>query len=218
MALQSNALTTVQEVKDFLGITADTENSFIERMINVYSQKIESFCNRKFGTATYTDEKYKGLGTNALQLENYPVTALTSISVSDVALDSTDYELMKGVGLTNTGEINKETLWTSTGVRDAVSLEEQYPSYNIKVTYTAGYVLPKDDGDPARNLPYDLEQTCIDMVRYARLTRYEVRGIKAEKNLESSIEYGKNHVNPDSGLLKEVEATLVGGGYVRVVL
>jgi len=216
MALQSNALTTVAVVKTFLGIAVDTEDDFIERMINVYSQKIENYCNRKFASATYTSEKYRGQGTDTLQLENYPVTDLASIYVDDVLLETDDYELMGGEGTSNTGEVNKESLWDRAGVRQQVSDEEIFPTYNIKATYTAGYVLPQDGG--TRTLPYDLEQCCIDMVRYARLTRYEVRGVRREKNLEASIDYGNNQLSKDSGLLVEVENTLIGGGYVRVVL
>ena len=215
MALNSNALTTTAAVKAYLGISVSTYDTFFETQINVYSNLIEKYCNRVFGTATYTDELYKGYNTATLQLRNYPVTVLTTIELNDSELSTDDYELIRGVGLTNTGKIHKNTIWWANGTRSNISENLDYKDYNIKVTYTAGYVLPASV-DPVPNLPSEISQACIDMVAYRLSTRNTIQGIKSEKLITGSITYGDNQVSSKSGLLPSVEGYL--SAYKRVVL
>ena len=40
-----------------------------------------------------------------------------------------------------------------------------YSSNDVQIQYVAGYVLPKDDGNPdPRTLPYDLEEAIINYI------------------------------------------------------
>jgi hypothetical protein len=54
------------------------DNYIIERMIDMASDVIENYLNRKIKTATYTNERYDG-GKDMVFLEQYPVTAVTQV-------------------------------------------------------------------------------------------------------------------------------------------
>lgn len=166
MPLSSHALTTVATVKEYLqrDVNDTSDENLITRLINVASERIEKHCDRHFEQATYT-EKYRGNNRQLLRLNQYPVTAVASVTVSESAVDSGDYEI-----LTEEGMLYNENLWTWSGYQAGLVGEDVGSKRNIEVQYTAGYVLPKDetDGPPAvvRTLPYDLEQACIMLVAY----------------------------------------------------
>ena len=60
MALQDNALVTLDQVKTRLGITGDTENDYLESLINANADDFESYCNRIFRELTITGFELKG--------------------------------------------------------------------------------------------------------------------------------------------------------------
>jgi hypothetical protein len=74
------SLTTVQRVKDRLGITASGFDSLILRLINAVTDLIEGETNRRFLETVYTNEVYSVYGENQeyLLLRQAPVSALTS--------------------------------------------------------------------------------------------------------------------------------------------
>ena len=141
--LPSNALATRKEVKDYLNITGADNNldNQINDLIGRVSSAFEGYCGRAFVEATYT-EYYDGNGQSKLFLDNYPVTAITSIHEdadwvwgSADLIDSSDYRILdeRGIiydGIFGTGE------------------------QNVKIVYTAGYA----------TLPTDLKQACIEEV------------------------------------------------------
>ncbi|MFZ5688670.1 MAG: phage head-tail connector protein [Bacillota bacterium] len=170
MPLLPHALTTYEAVKEYLKLSDDTQKSSIERMINAVSEFIEGYCDRHFEKATYT-EKYRGNGRQKLLLNQYPVTAVTSVTVNGTTVDPAEYEVLSEEGI-----LYNDGLWPWTGYYVGLIGEPTGSKLGIEVQYTAGYVLPKDDGTgtpPAvRNLPYDLEDACIELVAI----RYEMRG------------------------------------------
>lgn len=170
MSLSAHALTTYEAVKEYLKLSDDTQKNFIERMINVVSDFIEGYCGRHFEKATYI-EKYRGNGRQKLLLNQYPIVSVTSVTVNGGLLDASEYEI-----LAEEGALYCETLWPWSGYSVGLVGEPAGNTRNIQVQYVAGYVLPKDDGlgtPPAvRNLPYDLEDACIELVAI----RYEMRG------------------------------------------
>ncbi len=149
MPLEANALTTKETVKSFLKINeADTsQDILIEMLINAVSSNIEVYCNRRFGQNQYTDEVYSGNGDIYLILNQFPVLEVAAVKIDNEEV--TDYELKPDSGI-----LFREASWPE-GER------------NIKVSYKAGYVLPKDDTEQSpRTLPHDLELACIIWVMY----------------------------------------------------
>ncbi len=193
MALATNALTMITTVEDELNISTGTQDALLTRYINSASTTIETFCNRKFYYEVDIEEYIKGYGDPRLKVNRPPLTAIDSITYDGSTVDSSSYEI-EGSG--DTGFIRHETstwLWTlntSTYIVPSPIVGTERPNY--LVTYTGGYITPQqdnDDGALTRNLPYDLEDACIQLVSY----RYRAKGrdptIKSEKLLSASITY-----------------------------
>lgn len=99
------ALTTVQRVKDRLGITTSVHDTLIQRLINSATDFIESETNRRFKETTYTNEIYSlhGARQDMVFLKQAPVSALTSAqyragTVSNpqwTDFNADDYELLE---------------------------------------------------------------------------------------------------------------------------
>lgn len=151
MTLAVNALTTVDNVKSYLKIDTSitVDDSRIEMLINACSSAIENFCRRTFNTTTYTDEEYDGNNTRYINLENYPVSSISQVTVNGEVISSDQYKVKAKTGVlarigpypnTFTGlSISRfNTVWNR---GDA----------NVLVTYIAGYDV----------IPPDLEQACI---------------------------------------------------------
>jgi uncharacterized phiE125 gp8 family phage protein len=149
MTLATNALTTVAAVKSYLKI-ADTntvDDGRIELLINACSSAIENFCRRNFKKQTFTDEEYDGNDHRYLNLYNYPVQSVQSVTLNDELVDSIEYIVKK-----KTGILARKYNNTLSGI----SYNRYVPIWpkgdaNILVTYTAGY----------DEIPADLEQACI---------------------------------------------------------
>jgi uncharacterized phiE125 gp8 family phage protein len=149
------ALTTLADVKEHLRIEAadSTEDTFLEKLIDRCTSRIESHVNRKLKKRSYA-ELYDGSGTQKLLLNQFPITALTSVNIDQGQdfLPSTDVDieaiviqaeegLLSWSGVVNSSSAFNAGIW-SAGVR------------NIQVVYEAGY-------DP---IPDDLAAACIKLV------------------------------------------------------
>ena len=95
MALAANALTTVEAVKTYMGITSSTDDSLIETLVNNVSDQIENWCDRKLVSQTFS-EYIDARGTRSLLVENPPIVSVDLIaygardSMSVSSSDSTD--------------------------------------------------------------------------------------------------------------------------------
>lgn len=145
VALTSNALTTLATLKSVLGISGSTEDDNLNRAINVASQRIQNFLNRKLYYQAVTDEPQPGNDATMLYVDVYPIVSLTSITEDDATVAATSYEVSDA----DHGEIYRSSgLWSWNGRsynsinRDPAWDDETYNYY--KITYTGGYVLPKD--------------------------------------------------------------------------
>lgn len=179
MALSRHALTTVATVKDFLRLASeDTEyNSLLERFINAVSEQVEGYCGRHFEKATYT-EKYRGNNETELWLNQYPVIEVSYVKILDE-------EITDGFSIEGEGILYRELGWPDNGKK------------SIEVSYTAGYVLPKDEtvGPPAveRTLPYDLEDAVIELVAARFNLRQEDAAGKSSRIQEDfNVRFEKN--------------------------
>jgi len=138
-ALVSWALTDLDTVKEFLGITVDTYNDLLSRLINSASAFMEQTTSRKLKARDYDyslaadkfETWYDGDNSKKLFLRQWPLNSVTSpilISGASVAVaGSTDYYASTGfVSYNLRGE-----LYYANGF-DAGKL-------NVRVSYNAGY-------------------------------------------------------------------------------
>lgn len=164
-----------------------------EELINSASEFIESYCSRKFVSATYT-EYYNGGNTNKLLLNQYPVTTLTSVQYWDYQsqgiiesyTEHTDYELYS-----NDGYLYKVSGW-SKGTK------------NYKVVYVAGY--------STSTMPSDLKNACKEICKYLYNLR-DKQGLSSETVDVRTLSYDKTL---NVGIPKNILAML--DQYVRMDL
>jgi len=162
--LADNALTTWDTVADECGLEPTAQDR-ATRLINVASDAIEGFCDRRFGRRVVTGELYDPIGSNRLLLARSPVVSIQQIVVDGTVVLAGEYEIE---------DAERGWLWRDHGwfvsermVAGSASgtVIPNSSKRTIAVDYTAGWILPKDDAELAqRDLPYDLEQACIDTV------------------------------------------------------
>lgn len=166
--LQDNALTTVEDVLEFIGMEAEStppsvKNNLI-RLVNAYSDHVESTTGRKFRQAQYV-ERHESTGFQSIVLREYPIVSVESIRDinSGMFFGPTDYD-WKQDG--EAGVIYFDGGWPMKGYRGGLSNDIRLLSRYLEISYTAGYVLPKDATEevPA-TLPADLQWAVWQMVQ-----------------------------------------------------
>lgn len=145
MALDTNALCTVNDVTNFIGTDNTEDRDLFESLINSVSTTFASYCDRHFESATYT-EYYDGKeDQQVLYTKEYPITSVSGL------WDDTEWAWADATKYAAT-----DYMVSSDGLSIAL-----YPSYefyegrnNIKITYVAGY----------STIPADLKQACVNEV------------------------------------------------------
>ncbi|TIO72236.1 head-tail connector protein [Mesorhizobium sp.] len=154
----SAALTTLANVKAELSITDASLDTLLTSYIGSASAAIAQYCNRTFGVQTLKDEawperefySYQLPGTlSAIQLSNWPVVAVTSLTENgDALVDGTDYRVDKATG----------TLLRL----DGLGYVKPWLAWPIVATYSAGYA----------TIPADIDDAAVRMVK----ARYLAKG------------------------------------------
>ena len=111
--LRTNALTTLEALKQLLGIdeTDTSQDGVLIQLINRASASIENALGRKLRRSTYT-ERVKGTGSQYLLVENYPIVAVEEIKQAGEIIDPGLYDItVRG----NAGVIYKDDGWTYYG-------------------------------------------------------------------------------------------------------
>lgn len=168
VTLNSNALTTLADVKETLGISSavTTKDNLIIRKINQASQLIENYCQRSFKSAPYI-EYYDGSGTQELMLRQRPVTVLTSVEARNTSLNDNDFSSVP---------TDQYFLDTNAGIINALSwFWGRYSRW--RVTYTAGYA----------TIPSDLAEAAATLAAY--LTTHTTPGL-----IEQQVKEGQREV------------------------
>lgn len=128
-------LVTLQDMKDYLGETTGTLDTFLTLQLEIISEAIEGYCGRKFLENTYTQYFYQDeIGfTEELPLYHYPINSVTSIEEAGVLLTD-GFRVESEVGLL----IRERYFW----LQHRISVPT-LAIPKIKVIYDAGYsVLP----------------------------------------------------------------------------
>lgn len=156
MALSNRALTTLANVKLWLGIaTGDTsQDALLEELINIVSDSIQNFIDRDLRQQEF-EENINGSGNSLINTRNYPIVSIAEVKINDIVIPSTDYELTSDDA--KRGQIYREFGWNQKGTCIGLNNDFGRQLRNISLKYTAGYVLPADPQTTPRTLPYDIE-------------------------------------------------------------
>lgn len=137
-------LTTLVSLKEWLQIptATTTDDALLSRLITSASAFMGAWLNRILTSASYT-EQYDGNGGSVIQVANFPVTAVASVSVDGVSISASPDS-----GIVQSGfAFDDRSIWL-------VGYSFNRGHRNVKITYTAGFSA----------IPKDLEQACIDLV------------------------------------------------------
>ena len=156
-----------EQLEQMLGLAgAENEQTdlIIEMLINRASSWVESMTGRHLGKQSY-HQWYDADGAQELVLLEYPIVSIESIK-EDGELVSPDRYDFGQTG--HIGVVYRDEGWLKAGWRRGLAFDIVAPKRVIEVSYTAGYVLPKDatENDP-QTLPADLEGLIWDMVAQA---------------------------------------------------
>lgn len=119
--------------------------------IETASEQVERFCDRKFLSSSRT-EKVWGSGRNELMLDEWPMTALTSINWVDRA------------GVTGTVDVAK-VRWSSNGILEFIDVKNG-PWYKDRL-YTVVYVAGYSTADMPRPIKHAVALWASDLMRPA---------------------------------------------------
>ena len=161
-------LTTVAAVNAILQQNSDVDSSFIQTEITAYSQNILTRTGRGFlsGVRVYS-ERYNGNGSQELPLRNYPILAVSSVTVNGIAVPASPDYVQSGYVIDTEGSIcNIAIVSNGAGFSDGYPDERwgvrpggwgafgnapplgQSPYrfvqgiQNVAVAYMAGYTIP----------------------------------------------------------------------------
>jgi len=168
MDLETHALVTLDNTKDFLSITDSGKDNLLKMLINQATDFIETYCQRRFASTVYTQEEYNGTKSKILQLNQYLVIAFTLLEWNN-AVDNTD----------NWSEIDADEYWVKDeeGHITKTSLFAGGEN-NYRATYTAGYT----------DIPHDLQYACLSLVSEI-LNRRKAKGISSESLGDHSVQF-----------------------------
>lgn len=133
---------TLPVVNAWLGLTVTTDDALLTGLITMASALMDNIMSRSLLTASYTEMR-DGPGGQTISTRNYPITAVTGVSVDGVSIPPSPGAPTPGYGFTPLQIFLRGYQFT----RDV---------QNVQLQYTAGLA----------SAPADLEQACIDLVAF----------------------------------------------------
>lgn len=182
----SYGLTTLSRAKNFMEIGGAQDDSLIESLINMVSDFVESYCDRRFISTAYSNEVYDGNGMTELLVRQYPVSSSASFTLqrrdtidnngSFTTIDSEDYFVKYNEGII-------------AYVNDSFY---PYPQH-YRISYTAGYAF--DNATPGATLESvgigDLEFAVWKLVNQAYKNRRVSANVQSESIGDYSVTFRK---------------------------
>ena len=135
-------LTTLANVKAWMAVSGNADDVLLARLITAASAYIESWLNRRFAIATYSELR-DGSGADSICVKNYPITSVQNVTINGVPIVAASGPQGMGYLINDSG--------TAICLRGYAFLRDRF---NVSLTYTAGFSA----------IPPDVEQACIDLV------------------------------------------------------
>ncbi len=186
MATVPHALTTLQRVKDRLGLTSAGFDALLERLIDASTDFIESHCGRRFKENTYSNELclMESDGGRILMLKQSPVSALSALQYRLGTPDNPSWTTYLASEFELVGDGSSGLVRIYSGVPKGTN--------NLRATYTAGYKIDFTNPYTATHtLPFDLSDLCERLIVKAFKKR-EADGKQSESAGEASVVWMQN--------------------------
>lgn len=190
-------LTTPATAAAELGITQS--DARLKRLISVASSAIRRYLERPLlHYAAGHVEKVPGFGRPRLVLSRTPVLSVASVVLDGATFAASEYSIE---------DADAGFLWRSGGWPSTASVQgglvQSDPAVGFEragyvVTYTGGWVTPAQAdtagwGGPARSLPEELEQACIDTVTALYRSGGNDPSVSSESMGDYSVTYRDSH-------------------------
>lgn len=133
-------LTTVDNVKAWLGISAATDDAIFARLVSAVSQYAQTWLNRQIASAAYTETR-DGRGRSRMVFADYPVTAVSAVVIDGRSIPFSRDVFTPGYYFNEIEVCLRGYLFTK-------------GEGNVSLAYTAGYTVT----------PPELEQAIIETV------------------------------------------------------
>jgi hypothetical protein len=148
-----DGLCTLANVKLLLGIGDTTQDTLLEALITRASAAICAHTGRVLRRATYTSEPYAVNGQLYLYLKQWPIQAITSVTLGGAALAvNVGYYLSDADALA--GRLYRPQGWGGSTLTRGLIPDAYEGDRDILVTYEAGYYLPDDVTTPPADAHY----------------------------------------------------------------
>lgn len=186
--LNDNALTTLADVKESLGLdSGDTsKDNLIIRNINFASQVIENYCDRVFKQTEYENEEYDGNDSPFMILRQRPIlTAETfTFQYRETSLNDNDW---------TTEDTENYFIDADAGV--VKYLTNYYGRFNrYRFTYSAGYA----------TVPSDVAEACARMSAFLSDNTTGANNVKRKQQGPKEIEYFEARNNEQNSLIDQL--------------
>ena len=179
-------LVTLQQYKDFAGITGESENAKINVIVPAISQAVKTYCGTSFIDYYSTDKTeyfdIKDDYTNAILVDESPLVSV-SLVAERTGQDDSYTTLITG----NSDSSGKYEYVVDTELdtiyRTTATADKAFPKGRaaVKVTYRAGYA----------STPEDLKLACFDLVKYylkdERKDRLAIAGASIQNSVSTSL-------------------------------
>jgi hypothetical protein len=147
-------LVQLATAKAWLGVTTSDDDALLATLISQISRAIYNNINRSFVLPRSVIESYDGHGGDALQLRNWPVGAISSLTVNGLAIPPAS-----GPGPA-AGYVLEATDDDPPGAMQQIFLRGAYRFYkgrqNVAVAYRAGYEIVGEAQTAPANAPFTL--------------------------------------------------------------
>tara|TARA_Y100001937_G_scaffold78861_2_gene106953 strand:- start:9611 stop:10240 length:630 start_codon:yes stop_codon:yes gene_type:complete len=180
-------LITLQQYKDFAGISGLSEDAKINVIIPSISQAVKRYCGLSFLDFYNTNKTeffdIKDNMTNAVMLDESPLVSIVSVQERESQADS--YVTLISENSDSSGkyeftvDFESDTIFRTTDTAD-----KMFPKGRkaVKVVYKAGYA----------STPADVKLACFDLVKYylkdERKERLNISGASITNQVSSSIQ------------------------------
>lgn len=160
--------TTLDDVKKYLNVTIPADDALLTQLISAASAWIRSYLNRDITQGTYT-EVLDGTGSTRQMVGQYPVTAVTSLTVDGNAVDPSGVAMRGTLLIRTDGEVFPEGF------------------ANVAVNYTAGYA----------SVPGDIAQNCTELVAWRYKERDRIGQASKTAGGQETVSYQTKDVPDD---------------------
>lgn len=199
-------LCTLQMVKDYLGITDNSQDTKLNLMIKQASSLIEGFVGYSLERKVHTEEVHNVNNMQLIQLDNQPIQFVQEVKINGTV--NTEWKRIPKYD--RMGMLYKGNGWVGSCYVRGMANDIVAGAYVIEVTYASGYYLPDSENyeeGESDSLPFEFISACLETVSEMYNVRMNnAEGIKqhSEGGISTTFAGADSSLMGENGLSKKV--------------